>query len=62
MVIPFISPKPRPPAPGPYRGFNCEGSGQEPAIRDGKPVCPVCGQAFRWQELINRARELPEHG
>lgn len=35
MVVPFISPKP--PPPGPYQGLNCEGSGQEPRIREGKP-------------------------
>lgn len=62
MTIPFISPKPQPLTPGPYAGLNCEGSGQKPVIRNGKPVCPVCGQRFRWQELINRAAEVPEHG
>lgn len=59
-ILPFISSKPPPIFSN--AGLNCEGSGQRPVIKNGKPCCQVCGQAFRWQDLINRAQECPEHG
>jgi len=39
----------------------CSGSGQSPRIADGKPHCRVCGQRFKWQDLINQVKHIPEH-
>lgn len=42
--------------------LNCPGSGQPPEVKNGKPHCPVCGRRFRWQDIQDRLRQVPEHG
>ena len=47
--------------PGENADIVCNGGGQPPVLRRGKPHCPVCGQKFYWHELINQVQHVPEH-
>lgn len=60
------NPDPNRPVPSqilydPTPDLNCPGSGQPPRIADGKPCCRVCGVKFKWQEMEDRVRFVPEH-
>jgi len=48
-------------APGENADLVCPGGGQPPIVKRGKPHCTVCGQRFRWHELINQVQHIPEH-
>lgn len=49
------------PDPGETPELVCEGSGQAPNVRRGKPCCRVCGQKFHWSDLENMITTIPEH-
>lgn len=53
-------PGPTPPALSPVELW-CEGSAQSPVIKNGKPTCKVCGQVFKWQQMIDQIKHVPEH-